>query len=190
MPLAGLVPAGGISSLLRVRQQRIYAVVMTTAIDERADVARGRQVRIDGKVRTIPADLVPRFEEIERRVAERYPDDPDLRAAALAAAATYLVDAPPRPAYVTGATFLSETEARRVNFRMRSSYGELVVGVGTVDQYAEWLRDARAELAQAEAAARVIALLASEDGVPETALTSRYEIDRGTLRRWIGKRDR
>lgn len=56
-------------------------------------MARGRPVRIDGKVRTIPAASVPRFEAIEAQLAELYPGDEHVheRGAALRAAARHLI---------------------------------------------------------------------------------------------------
>lgn len=67
-----------------------------TVIDEQVDVARGKPVRIDGKVRTIPAERVARFEAVEAHLAQQYPHESidrhaSERAAALRAAALYLI---------------------------------------------------------------------------------------------------
>lgn len=163
---------------------------MTAILDDGSDVARGRQVRIDGKTRTIPAGRVARFEALAQRLAEQYPDRTDLARAALTAAAVYLLDTPAIPPVVSvPVSSLADVDAARTELARRDT--ERTDGIlAVVDQVAAELADARAELECATIAARTVAALAAEDGITEVALTQHFGIDRGTLRRWIGKRDR
>ncbi|AHY26860.1 LamD-like protein [Mycobacterium phage ZoeJ] len=70
---------------------------MTTAfadptIEDGNDMARGKQVRIDGKVRTIPADKVDQYEAMAARIDALFPGDRGHeRQAALKAAARFLL---------------------------------------------------------------------------------------------------
>lgn len=56
-----------------------------------SEMPPGQRVRIDGSVRTIPAAQVPRFDAIRTQV-EGWSDDPEVRRAAIRAAALYLLD--------------------------------------------------------------------------------------------------
>ena len=62
-------------------------------------MARGRKIRIGNTVRTIPAAKENRFDEIDATLRQFYPgpDHSHEYAAAIAAAATYLIDAPEPP---------------------------------------------------------------------------------------------
>jgi hypothetical protein len=62
--------------------------------DERAEMARGKQVRVDGRMRTIPALNVPRFENTVEVIEAQFPGPQreHERRAAIETAARYLLD--------------------------------------------------------------------------------------------------
>src|SRR5690242_5907274 len=68
--------------------------VRELSADERAEMARGKQVRVGGRTRTIPAASVPRYERMVEQVEAMFPgpERAHERRAALETAAAYLVE--------------------------------------------------------------------------------------------------
>ncbi len=150
-------------------------------------MARGRKIRIGTTVRTVPAAKQTRFDEIDSTLRELYPgpDHAHEYEAAIAAAATYLIDAPepPTPWAIRSASRGNSASAGPVD----TWTDQLDVILGP---HAQHLADARAELDAAIAAARTLATLATADGLTEAATAQRLGIDRLTVRKWRGKNDR
>lgn len=67
---------------------------------------------------------------------------------------------------------------------------EYLRGEVTVAEVDEELADARFELAAATAAAKVVRLLAIENGEPEQSAARELGVGRTTVRDWLGKRRR
>lgn len=150
-------------------------------------MTRGKQVRIGNQVRTIPAANAERFEQIDHTLRELYPGPEHTHEykAAITAAATYLIDAPepPSPWTLRSASRGNDKSAAIVE-KWNTQLDALIA------PYAEQLHQARTELDVATAAARTLAALAADDGLTETATAERFDVDRLTLRKWRGKRDR
>lgn len=147
---------------------------MFNEASEVAPVARGKQVRIDGKLRTIPAERVPQYEAFEAAALELFDDDNDCRAA-LRAAALYLLEVPAAPSD-------DDRSLARVN------------GIETVPNVEAWTHAAGefmarfgAERSAAIAAARAIAVVSD---APEGLIASSLGVNRSTVRRWRGKDER
>lgn len=123
---------------------------------EAALVAKGLQVNVDGRRRTIPAMNVPRYENMVEQVEADYPgpENAHKRRAAIEAAARYLCD---------------DLDAERMG-----------------DELAE----AREVWEAASAAARMFVLLSVDDSVSENSLAQRMGINRLTVRKYRGKKDR
>ena len=150
-------------------------------------MARGRKIRIGNTVRTIPAAKENRFDEIDATLRQFYPgpDHSHEYAAAIAAAATYLIDAPepPTPWVIRSASRGNSVSAEPVD--AWTAQLDLILA-----PHAQRLAGARAELDAALAAARTLATLATGDGLTEDATAQRLGIDRLTVRKWRGKNDR
>lgn len=150
-------------------------------------MARGRKIRIGTTVRTIPADKADRFDEIDHTLRELYPGSAHAHEyqAAIAAAATYLIDAPePPPPWAI-------RSASRGNTATAQSVDTWTAQLDAIlAPHAHHLANARAALDAATAAARTLATLVTDDGLTETATAQRLGIDRLTVRKWRGKKDR
>lgn len=150
-------------------------------------MASGRKIRIGAKVRTIPASKAGRFDEIDNTLRELYPgpERENEYQAAIAAAATYLIDAPEPP------TSWAIRSASRGNTACAESVDTWTAELDAIlAPHAQHLTDARAALDAATAAARTLAILATGDGLTEAATAQRLGIDRLTVRKWRGKKDR
>ncbi|AHB79568.1 hypothetical protein PBI_VALIDUS_38 [Mycobacterium phage Validus] len=123
---------------------------------EAAQVARGLQVNVAGRRRTIPALQVPRYENMVEQIEADYPGDENAhrRRAAIEAVARFLVD---------------DLDAE---------------GMG--DELAE----ARERYEAASAAARMVVLMSIDEGASELSIANRMGINRLTVRKYRGKRDR
>lgn len=150
-------------------------------------MASGRKIRLGAKVRTIPAAKASRFDEIDSTLRELYPGperDHEYRGA-IAAAATYLIDAPEPP------TAWAIRSASRGNIASAESVEAWTAELDAIlTPHAQHLADARAALDAATAAARALAVLATDDGLTESATAKLLGIDRLTVRKWRGKNDR
>jgi hypothetical protein len=150
-------------------------------------MARGRKIRVGTTVRTIPADKTARFDEIDHTLRELYagPDRAHEYQAAIDAAATYLIDAPEPP------TPWAVRAASRGNAATAETVDTWTAQLDTIlAPHAHHLANARAALDAATAAARTLATLVTDDGLTETATAQRLGIDRLTVRKWRGKKDR
>ncbi|MBU8841179.1 hypothetical protein [Mycolicibacterium goodii] len=150
-------------------------------------MTRGKQIRIGKQVRTIPSANATRFGEIEHTLRQLYPapEHANEYQAAITAAATYLIDAPepPSPWTIRSASRGNDNSATIVD-RWKTQLDAIIA------PYAQQLHQARAELDAATAAARTLATLATDDGLTEPATAERFDVDRLTLRKWRGKKDR
>lgn len=150
-------------------------------------MARGRKIRVGTTVRTIPADKTARYDEIDNTLRELYPgpDHTHEYQAAIAAAATYLIDAPepPSPWAIRSASRGNTACAEEVD--TWTAHLDAIFA-----PHARHLADARAALDAATAAGRTLATLATDDGLTESATAERLGIDRLTVRKWRGKNDR
>lgn len=150
-------------------------------------MTKGRIARcLGGKTRTIPADKVPQYEAVE---ALEFRSEHERRAA-LEAAASYLIDAPPELRGVH-AEIIRPEDAKQALAESTKLIEEHAASVlAAVGPAAELLRESRARIDGAIAAARTVAALAVGDGVSEVAVAKALGVDRLTLRRWLGKQDR
>ena len=150
-------------------------------------MARGRQLRIGTKVRTIPAAKIARFDDIDATLRQLYPgpEHGHEYEAAIAAAATYLIDAPEPP------TLWAIRSAARGNTTAAPAVDRWTAQLDAIlAPHAQRLADARAELDAATAAARALATLSTEDNLTEAAAGQSLGVDRLTVRKWRGKKDR
>lgn len=150
-------------------------------------MTRGKQVRIGKQVRTIPAANATRYDEIEHRLRQLYPGPEHAHEyqAAITAAATYLIDAPEPP---SSWTIRSASRGNDNSAAIVDTWKTQLDAI--IAPYAQQLHHARDELDAATAAARTLATLATDDGLTEPATAERFDVDRLTLRKWRGKRDR
>ncbi|WNM74124.1 helix-turn-helix DNA binding domain protein [Mycobacterium Phage Nergal] len=107
--------------------------VRQLSAEEMAEMARGKQVRIDGRVRTIPALNVARFENMCDTIEELYAGEERAheRAAAIKAAALYLCD----DLDATGAG--DELEAARTAYEAASAAARIVSNLSIEDGASE-----------------------------------------------------
>lgn len=148
-------------------------------------MAQGKRVKIDGKVRTIPAHEVPRFDDMHARLGELYPGDEHVLGAALQAVALYLLDAP-APATIEVGRSPSDAQraAREILNARKASAVERLAPVGDAR------RATQADAQAAYVAAGAVAALAAEDGLSEVEAGRLAGIDKLTVRKFQGKRDR
>ncbi|OHU71410.1 hypothetical protein BKG86_17310 [Mycobacteroides chelonae] len=148
-------------------------------------MAQGKRVWIGGKVHTIPAHEAPRFDEMHARLSELYPGDEQARSAALQAVARYLLDAP-APATIEVGRSPSDAQraAREILDARKASAVERLAPVGDAR------RTAQADAQAAYVAAGAVAALAAEDGLTEREAGKLAGIDKLTVRKFQGKRDR
>lgn len=151
-------------------------------------MARGQRVRIsDRRVVTIPAEKVARFESVEGELHTLYsgPERVHEYRAARAAAADYLASAGAAPA---ARVIRSAARGNGASEQVVQSWSGRLAEL--LSPYAARLVRARRDVEAATAAARTLAVLVADDGLPESATAQWFEIDRQTLRRWRGKNDR
>lgn len=145
----------------------------------------GKRVKIDGKVHTIPAHEVSRFDEMHARLSELYPRDEHAVSAGLQAAARYLIAAPAPATIEVGRS--SEDAQRAVQEIADARKGSAIERLAPVGD-ARRATQAAAECAYAAAGA--VAALAAEDGVSQAEAGRLAGIDKLTVRKFQGKRDR
>lgn len=150
-------------------------------------MAQGRRVKIDGKVRTIPAERVHRYAAMQERLDTLYPGDDEehVRASALQAVAVYLLDAPEPAAVEVGRSPAEAQRAAREAIEARNaSIVERLQPAGDARRATKRAADA------AYASASAVAALAAEDGLTERDAGRIAGIDKLTVRKFRGKRDR
>lgn len=138
-------------------------------------------MRVDGKVRTIPAGRVEAYEKLEADVAGMFDSD-DERRAALEAAALYLLEVPPAPSS-------GDRGAARMHGIHDSPTVEAAVETveGWADSAGAFMARYGARRSAADAAARAIAVVSD---APEALIASSLGVNRSTVRRWRGKDER
>lgn len=146
---------------------------------------QGKRVKVDGKLHTIPAHEVPRFDEMHARLSALYPNDEHALSAALQAVARYLLDAPaPATIEVGRSPVDAQRAAREILDARKASAAERLAPVGDAR------RATRADAQAAYVAAGAVAALAAEDGLSEAEAGRLAGIDKLIVRKFQGKRDR
>lgn len=144
-----------------------------------------KRVKIAGKSITLPAREAPRFDEMHARLSELYPGDEHALSVAMHAVVQYLLDAP-APATIEVGRSPSDAQraAREILSARKASAIERLTPVGDAR------RATQADAQAAYVAAGAVAALASEDGLSEAEAGRIAGIDKLTVRKFQGKRDR
>lgn len=146
-------------------------------------MAQGRRVKVDGVMRTIPADRASRYDDAQARLSERY--DGEELSAALSAVAQYLLDAPAPVTIEVGRTSAdAQRAAREVLDKRKASISDLLIPLGDAR------RETKALAECAYVAAAAVAALCADDGLSEGDAAELAGVDRLIVRKFRGKRDR